>query len=89
MAYNYNNYTTWLSSIEGSKAFLRVRDWCNQALHNCGAFTEGKAMSAAGSTPDSFHAIACIDHLVQLGEIEQIPGQTCASQNRVYRKKIS
>lgn len=35
-------------------------------------------------TPDSFHSIALIDRLAELGEIVKLPGQTRNSQYHVY-----
>lgn len=82
--YKYEEHRDWLGSLEGQRDLLRVRDWVHGALKNAGAFTLGKAIGAA-KDGDSFRRIALVDRLVELDEIEEVPGQTCASQHRIYR----
>ncbi|HEY3493803.1 MAG TPA: hypothetical protein VGK73_03920 [Polyangiaceae bacterium] len=86
MEYNYEREKAWLTTLDGQKDFLRVRDWVQRALEATGAFTLGKAISASRAC-DSFKMIVAVDRLVELGEVEELPGQTCSSQNRVYRGK--
>ena len=82
--YRYEDQREWLLSLEGQRDLIRVRDWVTGVLRDTGAFTLGKAMGAS-RTGDSFKAIALVDHLVLLGVIEEVPGQTCVSQHRIYR----
>ena len=84
MTYRYHEHLSWLASLEGQRDLLRVRDWVTRAVDHAGAFTMGRAINAA-QTGDSFRRIALIDRLVELGEIEELPGQTCLSQHRIYR----
>ena len=84
MSYVYEKEKEWLGSLEGQRDLLRVRDWVQTTLRTTGAFTLGKAINAS-KAGDSFKSIACVDRLVELGEIEEVPGQDCSSQYRIYR----
>lgn len=83
MSYKYSNYTAWLATIEAQKALLRVRDWVTFAMKTTGAFRCGNAMAAA-KVNDNWEELALIHRLEELGEIYEIPGQTCTTQDRVY-----
>lgn len=84
--YNYQIEKQWISTLEGQRDMLRVRDWVKDILQSAGAFTLQNAVDIC-KAGDSFSRIACVDFLVELGEIEEVPGQTCASQYRIYRAK--
>jgi hypothetical protein len=84
MEYDYEKEKPWLATLEAQEQLFRMRDWIRYAIRTHGAFTAGKALGSV-STPDTFKALALLDRLVELGHIEELPGQTCVTQHRVYR----
>ena len=84
MSYNYEQEKSGLFTDEGQRMFLRVRDRVRRLLSEAEAFTMGAAIRTAGSG-SSWQMLACVDRLVELGEIKEItsPG-TVAGQNRVF-----
>lgn len=88
MTYRYQDHHAWLFSDEGQRALLKLRDWVFSTLRVAGALQVGKAMEVV-RVSNSQQFFALVDRLVELGEIEEIPGQTCFSQHRVYIGKGS
>lgn len=62
-----------------------MRDWIDKLLEAGGAFRMQEAMKAPGSPCDAWRMHACVDRLLELGEIyEATEGQEIASQHRIY-----
>lgn len=87
-SYNYEREKPWLGTNDGTRTLLRLYDWVNAKDRTSGAFTCGRAVEAANGPfcADSFKALAALDRLVELGVVEELPGQTGMSQHRVLRK---
>lgn len=84
MSYNYQTERKFVFTDEGQRAFLKIRDFCQHQLKEAGAVQAGKAMSAGGSG-DSWSIMACVDRLVELGELREVTDPTkCAWQHRVF-----
>lgn len=81
--YSYAKERPYVLTDEGQRQLLKMRDWVKRMLETAGAFTMGKALNVV-STGNSFEAVALLDRLVELGEVVELPGQTSASQHRVY-----
>lgn len=81
--YQYKEMKSNLFSDEGQRMFLRVRDFVQDALRKAGAVRMQEAMSAAGGG-DSFVMLACVDRLVELGEIKEVTDGDVAAQHRVF-----
>lgn len=79
--YNYERQKKELFTDEGQRMFLKIRDRVHALLKKAGAFRQQEAISGSGG--DSWTMIACIDRLVELGEIEEIPRE-CWTQYKVY-----
>lgn len=77
--YNYQEIKQELFKEENQETFLEVRDKVKQLLKTAGAFTITKAMS----TGDSWINMACVDRLVELKEIVEVPTQGWA-QHRIF-----
>lgn len=81
--YNYQTEKKELFTDDGQRMFLKVRDKVQNLLKTAGAFRSGEAV--AGCTGSSWTMLACIDRLVELGEIVEItPKNQVWGQNRVF-----
>ena len=70
---------------EGQNMFLHIRDQVKEKIKLSGAVTMDSAISGIGG--DSWRQMACVDRLVELGEIKEIPQQDCMGQHRVFVPK--
>lgn len=66
--YVYEHEKADLFTDEGQKVFLRVRDRAHYLLREAGAFRVD-ALMKVGGFGSSFLFLACVDRLVELGEI--------------------
>ena len=86
MRYEYRKERERLFTEEGQRIFLEIRDRVQRLLRQAGACTMGKAID--GSTGDTWLMLACVERLVELGEIEEVTqGQDGWIQHWVYRQK--
>jgi hypothetical protein len=81
--YNYQEIKPRLFSDEGQRLFLKVRDKVNGLLKVAGAFQMQEAIQ--GFTGSNWEMIACVDRMVELGEImELLHKQEPLGQYRVF-----
>ncbi len=80
--YKYENEKAYIFTEEGSRVFLKVRDKAKHLIKEAGAATLGKLIS--GLSGSTFEHIACVDRLVELGELRHIGPNDVASQHQVY-----
>lgn len=83
MSYSYQTEREKLFTDEGQKLFLEIRDRANQLIKRAGCFHAVKAMD--GSYGDSWTMIACLDRMVELGELREIERNTWG-QYRIFEK---
>lgn len=84
MAYCYTTERPFIFTEEGQIMFLRVRDKAQELLKLAGAVSASRLIAAAGSG-SSWSMLACIDRLVELKEIEEIPNPISrAGQHRLF-----
>lgn len=84
MAYSYEAEKSELFTDEGQRMFLKVRDRAKALLAQAGAVTCEKLMSAAGSG-SSWTMLACVDRLVELGELRRVtPRVSVSTQDEVF-----
>lgn len=83
MSYSYQIERPWLFTEEGQMDFLKVRDAAHRLLGIAGAFRYMELLKESGVTGDSWHMIACVDRLVELGEIVEF-NRECWGQFRVF-----
>jgi hypothetical protein len=82
MSYSYQKERPNLFTESGSVSFLKVRDKVQSLLKQSGAFTAIHVLGGVGST---WEALACLDRMIELGELELLSDSPCvASQFRVY-----
>lgn len=81
--YNYETERPKLFTEAGLVMFTRIRDWVKFALAATGAFRMQEALGAG--TGDSWTLLACVDLLVERGEIAEVTkGTGVAGQHRVF-----
>jgi len=81
MAYNYAEIRPRLFTDEGQRQFIKVRDKAHALLAQAGSFRMDKVIGVSG---DSWTTLACVDRLVELGEIVQLPRPDAWSQFQVF-----
>lgn len=86
MAYDYASQKSNVFSETGQRMFLSIRDRASRLIANSGAATMQKIIS--GEAGDSWDMLACVDRLVELGELHEIE-QTgrVAGQDRIFIKR--
>jgi hypothetical protein len=82
MMYNYENERQAIFTDGGQKAFLRIRDNVLRMLNRSGAVMMGNAIS--GESGSVWFMMACVDRMVELGEIREVTGNDVAGQERVF-----
>jgi len=72
--YNYEEQKKYVFTDEGQRQFLHIRDKIHNLLEEAGAFQMGKATVLAPTVgaAESWDLMACVDRLVELGEIREI-----------------
>ena len=84
MSYDYTTERPKLFTEDGTTMLFKVRDNVRELLDTAGAFTAEKAWK--GVTGDSWLMMACLDRLVEHGEIERVtPKGTTWGQYEVFR----
>ncbi len=85
-SYDYRDYKQHVFTEEGSRQFLRIRDRVKSLLHNAGCFNMESAIR--GEVGMSWNMMACVDRLVELGEIVEIKQErTSAGRHRIFTGK--
>ncbi len=79
--YNYQDWRHGIFTEEGQVVFLKIRDNAQRLLKVAGAFKHTYAYT--GITSDNYTMAACIDRLVELGEIVEVTRDT-AWPDRVF-----
>lgn len=80
--YSYETEKQWVFTDEGQRQFLRVRDHVAKCLKLAGVVRMQEA--TAPISGDNWSQMACVDRLVELGELVEIQTDG-ASQHRVFR----
>lgn len=86
MSYDYATERPKLFTEDGQVMLLKIRDNVRRLLNTAGAFQAGKAF--ADVSGDSWKMLACLDRLVELGELERVtPKGTVWGQYEVFVAK--
>lgn len=81
--YKYSEQKKIVFTDEGQKMFLAIRDNVKRLIREAGAVDMACAISVVSG--DSWENMACVDRLVELGEIREISRETyVAGQYRVF-----
>jgi hypothetical protein len=85
MPYDYATERDSLFTDAGQRMFLRVRDNAKKLLSAAGAVRCEELISCTAG--DSWTMLACVDRLVELGEIREVTQpNTVAGQDRIFTK---
>lgn len=80
--YVYEELKAGIFTESGQEMFLKIRDNTKELIKESGAVTMGSAIS--GVSGDSWLMIACVDRMVELGEIREIKQGEVPGQFRVF-----
>jgi len=83
--YNYQNERSSIFTEEGSVRFTKIRDHVLHRIRYTGAIDMHNAMCAPGTSGDTWKLMACVDRLVELGELREVknPYSECG-QDRLF-----
>jgi hypothetical protein len=83
--YNYQEQRENIFTEDGQKMFLKIRDNTFRLLEISGAVRLDKMIQ--GNTGDSWDMLACVDRMVELGDILEVTDSSrVAGQHRVFVK---
>lgn len=84
MMYKYKDEKPNLFTDDGQRLFLHIRDKVNFLLSKSGAVTMEKAIYDCSG--DTWEKMACVDRMVELNEIREIPQENPLGQHRIFIK---
>ena len=84
--YNYQEERERVFTEQGQQMFLKIRDNVQRLLKESGAVMLQNAISCVSG--DSWLMLACVDRLVELKEIKEIPQHNAAGQHRIFTAYI-
>jgi len=82
MSYDYRIERPKIFTEDGQETFLKIRDRVKSLLSNAGAAMSGAILR--GVTGDGWTHLACLDRLVELGEIRELTDNNARGQDRVF-----
>lgn len=65
---------------------LSISKTAHRLIDEAGAVSMGKAWG--GVTGDSWLMMACVDYLVELGELQEVTGASCWGQHRIFTRPL-
>ncbi len=81
--YHYDNHKAWATSEKGQKQFLSIRDKARTLMKTAGAASMERLI--AGQVGSVWEMMACVDRLVELNELIEIPNpMSRAGQHRLF-----
>lgn len=80
--YSYQKEREKLFTDEGQKLFLKIRDNVNQLLRQAGSVRMQEAIG--GCSGDTWAMLACVDRMVELGEIFELTQPNTCGQHRIF-----
>ena len=87
MSYEYSKQRAFVFTDEGQRCFLAVRDNAKALIDKSGAVTCIRLLMTGGTggAQSTWDLLACVDRLVELGEIKEVPNPfCCAAQGRIF-----
>ena len=82
--YKYEDEKSRLFTDEGQRVLFKVRDNFKELETVSGAIKASKLMAQTTNYGDTYLFLACMDRLVEIGEIKEITDSETIAQNKVY-----
>jgi hypothetical protein len=82
MGYDYQTQRPAIFTENGQRMFLKIRDNTQRLLGLAGAARLHEMISDCSG--DSWDMLACVDRMVELGEIREVTSGHVAGQDRVF-----
>jgi hypothetical protein len=83
MSYDYQIERAFVFTEEGQVMFLKIRDTAKSLIETSGAASCERIIS--GCTGSSWSMLACVDRLVELRELLEVPNpHSRAGQHRLF-----
>lgn len=83
MAYDYKTQRANIFTEDGQVMFTKIRDAAKAKIANAGVVRSDKLMAVCSG--DTWNMLACMDRLVELGELHEIPNtMSGAGQHRIF-----
>lgn len=83
MSYVYETERPWVLTDEGQRALLKLRDWTYRQL-KVGGSVRSQEMISHCPAGDTWKQLACVDRLVELGDLREVTPAGVAGQHRVF-----
>lgn len=83
MSYKYAEQKDAIFEPCNQEKFLKIRDNTKHLLETSGCFMMGCVFNGVGG--DAWFMMACVDRLVELGELKEVTYGDCAGQHRIFR----
>jgi hypothetical protein len=84
--YSYASERPFVFTEEGQGMFLKIRDNAARLLREAGAVRMQELI--AGNTGTNWSMLACVDRLVELGELVEVTaGERVAGQHRIFTRR--
>lgn len=81
--YSYGTQKQNLFTDDGQRMFLAIRDTTQRLLKTAGACRCQEMIANCGGG-DTWTMLACVDRMVELGEISEITGRDVCGQYRIF-----
>jgi len=81
--YDYQTQRPFIFTEKGLKRLLQIRDHAFYLAEKAGAVRADKVM-----TGDAWETLACLDFLVEQGDLIEITGSKVFGQHRIFVKTI-
>jgi hypothetical protein len=83
MGYDYKTQRPQVFTEDVQVMFLKIRDNAKRLIKDAGVVTAEKLMK--GVTGDTWTMLACMDRLIEIGELREIPNiLSQAGQHRIF-----
>lgn len=82
--YVYTEQRNWIFTDEGQRKFLQVRDLVKQKLAVAGCVRMQEIMRDIRGGGTNWEQMSCVDRLVELKELFEVPQKECAGQYRIF-----
>lgn len=82
MPYRYEDLKPTIFTEDGQIRFLKIRDQVQKKLKVSGAVNMESAITGIGG--DTWQQLACVDRLVEIGELREIKQSDVAGQYRIF-----